>query len=240
MYSRAAALIGSLLIAFSSVVGAQESPSVSVRIAKTARSVSPFGIAEGGSGPVTVRFSKYKNNRWRLLSKSRVPVADDGSYVASFRRPEQGSCRAVARYSGVRDQEVFPCYIPDFPGGSVLMSSVTTEVEIRALIAKTDEHRGYGLMYRPKLADDLGMAFLWESDTSGGFWMKNTLIPLSIAFFDSNGTIVRILDMEPCSEEPCQVYNPGVSYRGALEVNQGSFDEWGISEGDHIEVSADP
>ncbi len=111
---------------------------------------------------------------------------------------------------------------------------------IDVLIADEDHERAYGLMYRPRMRADLGMAFLYESDTDGGFWMKNTLIPLSIAFFDSNGVILRIMDMEPCTDDPCPVYDPDVSYRGALEVNQGAFGDWGISEGDHVEVDPDP
>jgi uncharacterized membrane protein (UPF0127 family) len=66
--------------------------------------------------------------------------------------------------------------------------------------------------------------------------MKNTLIPLSIAFYDVDGTILRILDMEPCRSDPCRVYDPGVRYAGALEVNQGAFERWGVREGDRLEL----
>ena len=68
----------------------------------------------------------------------------------------------------------------------------------------------------------------------GGFWMKNTLIPLSIAFFDRQGVILRILDMEPCRADPCPVYYPGVVYQGALEVNQGWFRRRGLAEGARV------
>ena len=64
--------------------------------------------------------------------------------------------------------------------------------------------------------------------------MKNTLIPLSIAFADAEGTIVSILDMEPCEADPCEIYDPGVPYRSALEVNQGAFDDWGVQVGDRL------
>ena len=77
-----------------------------------------------------------------------------------------------------------------------------------------------------------------------GFWMKNTLIPLSIAFYNATGTIVDILDMEPCPEEQsaqnnCPTYTPDAPYWGALEVNKGSFDRWGFDEGDQIIVAED-
>ena len=76
-------------------------------------------------------------------------------------------------------------------------------------------------MHREFLPDDAGMIFLFEEEIAGGFWMKNTLIPLSIAFVAGNGEIVRILDMEPCEADPCEIYDPGVTYSSALEVNQG-------------------
>ena len=103
-------------------------------------------------------------------------------------------------------------------------------------IAETDEQHQLGLMHRSCLEDDKGMVFIFFEETQSGFYMKNTLIPLSIAFFDVDGKILRILDMEPCEADPCEVYNPGVTYMGALEVNQGAFDEWGIEEGDELHV----
>jgi uncharacterized protein len=80
------------------------------------------------------------------------------------------------------------------------------------------------------------MLFLFPEAASGGFWMKNTLIPLSIAFADGEGRILRVLDMQPCRADPCEVYEPGVSYRSALEVNQGAFAEWGVEEGDRLRL----
>jgi uncharacterized membrane protein (UPF0127 family) len=64
--------------------------------------------------------------------------------------------------------------------------------------------------------------------------MKNTLIPLSIAFLDADGRILRILDMEPCEADPCPLYPPGVAYTSALEVNQGAFERWGVEVGDLV------
>ena len=81
-----------------------------------------------------------------------------------------------------------------------------------------------------------GMVFLYPEPTEGSFWMKNTLIPLSIAFFDEEGTILRILDMEPCREDPCPLYNFGVAFTGALEANRGAFARLGVLEGDRIEL----
>jgi uncharacterized membrane protein (UPF0127 family) len=66
--------------------------------------------------------------------------------------------------------------------------------------------------------------------------MKNTLIPLSVAFWDEAGRIVAILDMEPCPANPCPTYDPGSSFVGALEVDQGRFASDGVAIGDRIEV----
>ena len=104
-------------------------------------------------------------------------------------------------------------------------------------MAESEEDRAKGLMGRTSLAEDHGMVFIFFEKHFGGFWMKNTLIPLSIAFFDQDGEILEILDMEPCEKDPCPTYDPGVSYWGALEVNEGAFDEWGVTVGDTIRMN---
>ena len=75
-------------------------------------------------------------------------------------------------------------------------------------------------MHRRKAPAD-GMLFVFPEPTRGVFWMKNTLVPLSIVFFDSRGTRVRRLLMQPCKEDPCRNYSPGRSYRFALELPAG-------------------
>jgi uncharacterized membrane protein (UPF0127 family) len=118
----------------------------------------------------------------------------------------------------------------------VVIETRTGEQEIAVEVADTDAERQRGLMGRTSLARDAGMVFVFPGETAGGFWMKNTLIPLSIAFYDADGRIVRILEMEPCRRDPCRVYDPGVAYVGALEVNQGAFRRWDVSEGDRLRV----
>jgi uncharacterized membrane protein (UPF0127 family) len=104
-------------------------------------------------------------------------------------------------------------------------------------VADSDEERALGLMNRESLDEDKGMLFLYFEPNRGGFWMKDTLIPLSIAFFDEKGEILKIMDMEPCENDPCPTYDPGVRYWGALEVNQGAFEKWGVSEGDTLRTN---
>jgi len=122
-------------------------------------------------------------------------------------------------------------------GPTVLIETAAgDDVVVPAEVADTQEERQTGLMNRESLPEDAGMIFVFDEDSTGGFWMKDTLIPLSIAFADADGTIVSILDMEPCAAEPCEIYDPGVSYRTALEVNQGAFSRWGVEVGDRLSL----
>jgi uncharacterized membrane protein (UPF0127 family) len=80
------------------------------------------------------------------------------------------------------------------------------------------------------------MVFLFSQPTADPFWMKDTVIPLSIAFWGADDRIEAILDMEPCRSDPCRMYSPGVSYLGAVEVNRGFFDASGIQIGDEVHL----
>ena len=100
---------------------------------------------------------------------------------------------AVAACGG--DGQAKPQAVIDTSGGEVVI-----DVEI----ADDDAERVRGLMERTELDPDAGMIFVYPNDVSGAFWMKDTLIPLSIAFYAEDGRIVKILDMEPCREDPCR------------------------------------
>jgi uncharacterized protein len=127
----------------------------------------------------------------------------------------------------------------DFQRGTATITTRSgAKVVLRVEIARTSADRQQGLMHRRSLAPRAGMVFAYPADTSGGFWMKNTLIPLDIAFADRRGRIVRILTMRPCLRDPCRIYSPGVAYRTALEVNAGSFRRWNVRVGDRLAVRA--
>ena len=123
-----------------------------------------------------------------------------------------------------------------FPHGTATLTTPHARVTLHVEIANNDARRERGLMFRRRLAPRAGMAFVWRQDVDGAFWMKNTLIPLSIAFYDARGRIVRILDMARCQADPCRVYDPRTTYRGALEVNRGAFGRWRVHVGDRITV----
>jgi uncharacterized protein len=123
-----------------------------------------------------------------------------------------------------------------FPRGTALIDTGTQTVSLKVEIAETPDHRSLGLMNRRSLPRNAGMVFVFERPENGSFWMKNTLIPLSIAFYNGKGKILRILDMEPCRADPCPLYSPNVTYKGALEVNRGAFRRLGVARGDVIRV----
>lgn len=102
--------------------------------------------------------------------------------------------------------------------------------------AHTPDTRRRGLMGRKRLPPRTGMVFRFPEDRTGGFWMKDTLIPLSIAYFDRSGVVVAVRDMKPCRQDPCPSYRPDARYRGALEVNQGYLAEVGVEKGWRVEL----
>lgn len=99
-------------------------------------------------------------------------------------------------------------------------------------VADTRELRARGLMGVTDLGDLRGMLFVFPATTGGGFWMKDTLIPLDIAFFDAEGQYVAGFAMEPCRSDPCPVYTPSGRYRYALETPAGSLP--GIGPGSRL------
>ena len=102
---------------------------------------------------------------------------------------------------------------------------------IRAEVASTMESRSQGLMQRKSMAQGSGMLFLFDQSAGHCMWMKNTLIPLSVAFIDARGEIVNIADMQPLDETTHCAERP-VPY--ALEMNLGWFKKRGIGPGTRI------
>ena len=110
------------------------------------------------------------------------------------------------------------------------VGSHSFEVEI----ADDPDERETGLMGRDELAVNNGMLFVFPDAALRSFWMKNTLIPLSIAYINSRGEILEIHDMEPKSLQPVRSRYPA---KYALEVNQGRFDQLGIAPGTLVDVA---
>ena len=108
-----------------------------------------------------------------------------------------------------------------------------SNVPLTVEIADTPEAKENGLMFRESLAEDRGMLFVYEDPQKATFWMRNTRIPLSIAFIDSAGRILEVKPMYPMDETIVPSSSDQVAY--ALEVNQGWFDRHRISPGTKIE-----
>ncbi|WP_255592933.1 DUF192 domain-containing protein [Bordetella sp. BOR01] len=102
---------------------------------------------------------------------------------------------------------------------------------IRAEVASTDDTRRVGLMHRQSLPDNQGMLFVFETPDLQCFWMRNTPLPLSIAFIADDGTIVNIADMAPQTDDAHCSARP---VRYALEMAQGWFASHGIQAGNRI------
>lgn len=102
---------------------------------------------------------------------------------------------------------------------------------VSAEIAWTVEDRRQGLMHRESMPEDHGMLFIFPEERLLSFWMKDTPLPLSIAFADAGGRIVTIADLEPNSEA---VVGSRVPASYALEMNRGWFTRHGVFPGDSI------
>jgi uncharacterized protein len=100
--------------------------------------------------------------------------------------------------------------------------------KLTAEVASDDAQRSQGLMYRRMLPENWGMLFVFPEAMQQNFWMKNTYLPLSIAFIDERGAIINIDDMKPLTTDPHPSLKPA---KYALEMNQGWFAKRGIKAG---------
>jgi uncharacterized membrane protein (UPF0127 family) len=123
---------------------------------------------------------------------------------------------------------IVPCCAADeFPEITIEINNKNYRFEVAA----TDEQRKKGLMFRKKLDENSGMLFVYPRELPLRFFMKNTYIPLDIAFIDENGMILNIEAMTPLDETI--IKSKGLA-RYALEASQGFFDREGIKPGDKV------
>jgi uncharacterized membrane protein (UPF0127 family) len=114
-----------------------------------------------------------------------------------------------------------------------VLKSDGKRVSLQAEIAATDTERSKGLMFRTELKDGQGMLFVFDRDQHLSFWMKNTLVPLSVAYIDNDGKILEIHDMTPESLSPVDSDHAA---RYALEVPQGWFSRMALEPGDRLDL----
>jgi hypothetical protein len=128
---------------------------------------------------------------------------------------------------------------PQFGRGTLYIVQDGKRIALSVEIANTTETRSHGLMFRPSLPENTGMLFVFDEDGKWGFWMKNTLIPLSIGFIDRSWRLLEVQDMEVAPDPqagPFKIYEPAQAYRHALEVNKGFFQRKGITPGARFEL----
>jgi uncharacterized membrane protein (UPF0127 family) len=121
-----------------------------------------------------------------------------------------------------------------FKTGKIQISKTILNIEL----AETPEQHEQGLMFRKKLEDGKGMLFIFSDTSERRFWMKNTFLPLSIAFFDDQKKIINILDMKPADSEmqtDFPTYDSAGPAKYALEVPVGWFQKHKIKSGDKFE-----
>ncbi len=120
---------------------------------------------------------------------------------------------------------------------TVAINTGDADVRVRVEVADDMNEMAKGLMGRTALAEDAGMLFVYPEERELSFWMRDTLIPLSIAFMDGEGRIVDLQDMEALDDTPPH-YTSAEPARYALEVNKGFFDERGVEVGDRARLPA--
>jgi uncharacterized protein len=146
--------------------------------------------------------------------------------MIAFASPGLSSAQAGARPPGAPS--------PVFNGGQAQLQRTQLRAGmflISAEVADSPQSRANGLMMRTKMATNEGMLFVFEKADPQCFWMRNTLLPLSIAFLDEEGTILNIADMQPKSDDSHCSAKPA---KYALEMNQGWFKAKGIAAGAKI------
>lgn len=133
----------------------------------------------------------------------------------------------------------------EFPTTELTIKTANDEIELETEIADDEAERTQGLMHRGDLDDDRGMWFVFEDEALRRFWMKNTLIPLDIMFFNKDLELVRIVEgMQPCipsesapgSVTQCLTYFSRVPAMYALEVNAGFVEKHGVEVGNTVEL----
>jgi uncharacterized membrane protein (UPF0127 family) len=106
-------------------------------------------------------------------------------------------------------------------------------------VATTPEEQARGLMFRDELPADQGMLFVYDREGPRSFWMKNTLIPLDILFFDGNRRLINWHTANPCHSDPCPGYSGDAPARYVLELNAGTAAELELKSGDRMELHID-
>lgn len=160
-----------------------------------------------------------------LLSLSLVAAACSGQVPELAGQAASTSSSSIGVTTTVTPTEppVVPAELADFDVRPLSIEDGELTYLLTVAVADTPDLRAQGLMGLVDLGDLDGMLFVWPELASSGFWMKDTLIPLDIAFFDADGRWVNNFTMLPCTEAECPTYDPNGSYLYAIEVPDAGF-----------------
>ncbi|MCW9682795.1 DUF192 domain-containing protein [Dolichospermum planctonicum UHCC 0167] len=129
--------------------------------------------------------------------------------------------------------------IPVNAGQNLPISAIATfprDVKIELEVAETPEQQMMGLMYRPTLADNRGMLFVFPSSQPVRFWMKNVPVALDMVFIKKGVVEYIQKSAPPCNGEPCPTYGPPVLINQVIELRSGRAAELKLKRGDHIKI----
>ena len=118
------------------------------------------------------------------------------------------------------------------PTAEIVVRTDAGERSLSVRVADSEAERERGLMGVGDLPADDGMAFVFDAPVTSTFWMKDTQIPLAIAFVGEDGHILTITEMTPCRTDPCPTYAADGPYTLAVEANAGWFGANGVVVGD--------
>lgn len=147
------------------------------------------------------------------------------------------SILAVVGLLACQEQPDTNTTLPPLHTIQMTVGGITVEVEV----AMSAQEQAQGLMYRESMPEDHGMLFVYSQPRYMSFWMKNTTIPLSIAYIREDGVIGNIEKMAPHTGDidPSEHYTSRYKSKYALEMNQGWFEQNNIKEGDSIQIPSE-
>ncbi|NNE12277.1 MAG: hypothetical protein HKN41_08550 [Ilumatobacter sp.] len=157
--------------------------------------------------------------------------------------PPSGRVTTATGTAAMPTVPTVPPVIPDgFATGTAVVTKADGETcEVCVWLATDADQRARGLMQVTDLGGPVGMAFVYPSPHTGTFWMKDTRLPLSIAYFSPEGDFVEAYDMEPCRlGDQCPKYRTPVDFLVAVEVPQGTLADLGLLPGSRFELLGEP
>lgn len=176
------------------------------------------------------RISWLRRAIWLLVLVGLGACLSEGANAPADPHVEQGEASAGGRTPIEGVGEVAFRVQPAAEG-------IPSTTEFCALVAETDEQRAQGLMHQDSMRGYDAMLFTFgDSDTTIGFHMRDTPLPLTVAWFDAAGHWVGAADMAPCTGDDCPTYSPPAPYRFALEVAQPDRERIGLGPDVRIDL----